>query len=524
MDTSAITTFEQSYEAQCDNYKKQIYLLQDKIAYYDRDYHQNNLKLKSRLKEIEERDYYLQREINLRDNQLETMSELLKEKTTKVSSLENAIDQLNNHSSHEKNKLYSTIATERDQISSVNDNLKEEIASLHQIVSELTEDGNSKAKEIHDLKEDNELYNNDNSVLIKKVQEYEESYSGLLRERSTIENNLKIKLDQCVNYEKQLLNYEREIESYTNDISNEIKTMTQWVETYFGSFYPSTYDIPSLITGSDNSNLNSNMTNNHKSLINISIDQFKKTLETSRIKIIKEQNTLEAYNQRQKCEINDLMVIRDKKQYEINGLRTVIQEIKEQNLLLQIDNENYLNELIESKQVLAKLNQSLESIANENDHFLSQLYSNIKNELDAIMKDHTFIHYSQIILKNSSNSIGPRDVNSRQYLFEDVLDRLLHFIGLLKEDYKDLKKEHYIISNESLNKKGTNYQEMNELNAQISALKSELSNIEISLSKTNDENMLLMSQVTMLENTIQGKEDVIAQLKKDIQNERSLNK
>lgn len=532
MDTSGITTFEQSYEAQCDNYKKQIYLLQDKIAYYERDYHQNNLKLKVRLKEIEERDYYFQKEITFRENQLEKMSELLQEKASTVAELQSTIDRLSSHNLQENNKIYSTIVTERDQISSVNDNLKEEKESLQQTVAELTEDNKAKEKEITELKEENHLFNNDNSVLLKKIQEYEENYSIMQRDKSIIESKLNSKIEQCGNYEKRLLNFERELEDHNNNLSNEIKTMTQWVETYFEFLYPSNYDIPSLINKNNNStastngnsNSNCNTDNKHNTHFYYNIDVLKKALETSRIKINKEQNTLEAYMQKQKSEISDLISIRDKKQNEINWLRDMIQELKEHNNLLQVDNDNFLNELTESKQILNKFHQSIESIANDNDNYLFQMYSNIKNELDAMMKDDTFVHYNQIILKNNClNKIGAKDCNSRQYLFEDVLDRLLHFVSLLTDDYKDLKKENFVLSNESMTKKGVCYKEVNDLNAQISLLKSELSNMEISKSKNNDENMLLMNQINMLEHSLHGKEEIIAQLKKDIQYEKNIN-
>lgn len=509
MDIDNNSSIEQSYEAQCNNLRKQISILQDKISYYKKDNAINNTKLTQHIKYVEERIVYMQRENELYEKRIQEMDFAINERDAKISSLEITINDLKEKAAFEKNEILATMSTEKDTITTTNDNLMQEVFSLKNMIVKIKEENDKLNKELMKTKEELKLYDQDNTILLQKIQEYEENNNVLTNEKSQMEINYHQKNNECIQNEKMMINNDSDLNEYTLQISKELNTITQWTDTYLGISYPVQYDVPNLL----NSALSASSF--IVPIIGNDILSLKRALENAKGRILNEQHHLESNINKQKNDINELVIGREKKQYEIINLRTNLIELKEKLHMLQEDNENYVSEHFENKTMLTKFHDSIETISNNNDQYLRDIIVSIKNEIEDIIKDPLMKSYQSIFVTHTPSIKASVGLNAVQLAFEDLIDRLLHFIILIKDDMKEIKKGNELLSSESLSTKSNWLKELNELNCNISVLKKELTLLESALSQVKDENNLLISEISILENTLYAKEETISKLRRD---------
>ena len=403
-----------SLETKVEIYRKNISILEDKIKVYEEDSSIKAAKI---------------------NEQLEQIAMLEKENNYLKSILEK-----------------STMTT--------NANTKEdysEIEQMRQMITELRNENNRLSNEI-------EMYNQDNSILITKVKEYEEAQMNSLNANK--ESNEQI--------EKT---FNSQISEYTMMILNEIKIISKYIDTYFNcddiSKVP---DIYTLTSFPDDAIVNFDI------LKHSIITAMKKTINYKQ----KHEETILVY----KKENENLRKVIENKINEISSLKKIMSQLKEENFNIKTQIEKVQYELNEKKEYDKQISMSYSELETNNNIYFDNVTSVINNELEKILHDEDMKHYASMILYNDYEGIA---LNSK-FKFEDALDKMITVNIALVEDVKNLMG--------NVNKIKDNiadYGDVNEMNEKINQLHDEVINYEKVLADAKNERELLLSQIEMLE-------------------------
>ena len=403
-----------SLETKVEIYRKNISILEDKIKVYEEDSSIKAAKI---------------------NEQLEQIAMLEKENNYLKSILEK-----------------STMTT--------NANTKEdysEIEKMRQMITELRNENNRLSNEI-------EMYNQDNSILITKVKEYEEAQMNSLNANK--ESNEQI--------EKT---FNSQISEYTMMILNEIKIISKYIDTYFNcddiSKVP---DIYTLTSFPDDAIVNFDI------LKHSIITAMKKTINYKQ----KHEETILVY----KKENENLRKVIENKINEISSLKKIMSQLKEDNFNIKTQIEKVQYELNEKKEYDKQISMSYSELETNNNIYFDNVTSVINNELEKILHDEDMKHYASMILYNDYEGIA---LNSK-FKFEDALDKMITVNIALVEDVKNLMG--------NVNKIKDNiadYGDVNEMNEKINQLHDEVINYEKVLADAKNERELLLSQIEMLE-------------------------
>ena len=403
-----------SLETKVEIYRKNISILEDKIKVYEEDSSIKAAKI---------------------NEQLEQIAMLEKENNYLKSILEK-----------------STMTT--------NANTKEdysEIEKMRQMITELRNENNRLSNEI-------EMYNQDNSILITKVKEYEEAQMNSLNANK--ESNEQI--------EKT---FNSQISEYTMMILNEIKIISKYIDTYFNcddiSKVP---DIYTLTSFPDDAIVNFDI------LKHSIITAMKKTINYKQ----KHEETILVY----KKENENLRKVIENKINEISSVKKIMSQLKEENFNIKTQIEKVQYELNEKKEYDKQISMSYSELETNNNIYFDNVTSVINNELEKILHDEDMKHYASMILYNDYEGIA---LNSK-FKFEDALDKMITVNIALVEDVKNLMG--------NVNKIKDNiadYGDVNEMNEKINQLHDEVINYEKVLADAKNERELLLSQIEMLE-------------------------
>lgn len=403
-----------SLETKVEIYRKNISILEDKIKVYEED---SSIKA-SKINE-----------------QLEQIAMLEKENNYLKSILEK-----------------STMTT--------NANTKEdysEIEKMRQMITELRNENNRLSNEI-------EMYNQDNSILITKVKEYEESQMNSLNANK--ESNEQI--------EKT---FNSQISEYTMMILNEIKIISKYIDTYFNSDDISKVpDIYSLTSFPDDAVVNFDI------LKHSIINAMKNAINSKQ----KNEETIIVY----KKENENLRKVIENKLNEISSVKKLMSQLKEENFNIKTQIEKVQYELNEKKEYDKQISMSYSELETNNNIYFDNVTSVINNELEKILHDEDLKHYASMILYNDYEGIA---LNSK-FKFEDALDKLITVNIALVDDVKNLMG--------NVNKIKDNiadYENVNEMNEKINQLHDEVINYEKVLADAKNERELLLNQIEMLE-------------------------
>lgn len=403
-----------SLETKVEIYRKNITILEDKIKVYEED---SSIKA-SKINE-----------------QLEQIAMLEKENNYIKSLLEK-----------------STMTT--------NANTKEdynEMEKMKQMITELRSENNRLSNEI-------EMYNQDNSILITKVKEYEESQINSMNANK--ENNEQI--------EKTFNN---QISEYTMMILNEIKIIAKYIETYFNTDDISKVpDIYSLTSFPDDTIVNFDI------LKHSIITAMKNTINNKQ----KHEETLLIY----KKENENLRKVIENKINEVSSLKKIMSQLKEENFNIKSQIEKVQYELIEKKEYDKQISMSYSELEANNNIYFDNVTSVINNELEKILHDEDMKHYASMILNNEFEGIA---LNSK-FKFEDALDKMITVNIALVEDVKNLMGNVNKIKDNMIE-----YGDVNEMNEKINKLNEEVINYEKVLGDAKNERELLLTQIEMLE-------------------------
>lgn len=403
-----------SLETKVEIYRKNISILEDKIKVYEEDSSIKAAKI---------------------NEQLEQIAMLEKENNYLKSILEK-----------------STMTT--------NANTKEdysEIEQMRQMITELRNENNRLSNEI-------EMYNQDNSILITKVKEYEEAQMNSLNANK--ESNEQI--------EKT---FNSQISEYTMMILNEIKIISKYIDTYFNcddiSKVP---DIYTLTSFPDDAIVNFDI------LKHSIITAMKNTINYKQ----KHEETILVY----KKENENLRKVIENKINEISSVKKIMSQLKEENFNIKTQIEKVQYELNEKKEYDKQISMSYSELETNNNIYFDNVTSVINNELEKILHDEDMKHYASMILYNDYEGIA---LNSK-FKFEDALDKMITVNIALVEDVKNLMG--------NVNKIKDNiadYGDVNEMNEKINQLHDEVINYEKVLADAKNERELLLSQIEMLE-------------------------
>ena len=341
-----------------------------------------------------------------------------------------------------------------------NANTKEdysEIEKMRQMITELRNENNRLSNEI-------EMYNQDNSILITKVKEYEESQMNSLNANK--ESNEQI--------EKT---FNSQISEYTMMILNEIKIISKYIDTYFNSDDISKVpDIYSLTSFPDDAIVNFDI------LKHSIINAMKNAINNKQ----KHEETILVY----KKENENLRKVIENKINEISSIKKLMSQLKEENFNIKTQIEKVQYELNEKIEYDKQISMSYSELETNNNIYFDNVTSVINNELEKILHDEDLKHYASMILYNDYEGIA---LNSK-FKFEDALDKLITVNIALVDDVKNLMG--------NVNKIKDNiadYGDVNEMNEKINQLHDEVINYEKVLADAKNERELLLNQIEMLE-------------------------
>ena len=314
---------------------------------------------------------------------------------------------------------------------------------------------------------ENELYNQDNTILINKVKEYEDDFKIL---KKKLIPNSHITSPLLINIEKDLINesHFQEMESIKQNCDNqifdlrksimkELKIICQYLDIYFGIPLNSGIEIPKL----------EKLTNfPNDAFLDFNILFF--SIEDARKKIENIQKNYETKISNLNKEINNINNKLQEKILESSKLKKIICDLQENNFELQEYVSKSLNELEKQKNFSQKIQFSINEVNNENEKYFEKVYKVIINELDKFFKEKILRKYTSIILNTENNNI---QINTNRFLFEDALDKYITVNNCLINDYNKIL---------NTNSNNTEYLNLiNDLNEEIKSLKSQNSNVPI---------------------------------------------
>ena len=425
-----------SLENKTEIYRKEIAILEGKIKVYEDD---------SCIK------------ANKINEQLEHIAILEKDNMQLV----NKLNEITSLMQTEKNVMLSTATSQREGYTNEIQNMKAVIESLKKENEKITNELIQKTNE-------NDLYNQDNSILLTKVKEYEESHMNNFYESNYKAEQLSEKFDNQIN-------------EYTTTILKEIKLLAQYIETYF-VFEDHDIQAPNLFTISHFPT---------DSFVNF--DLLKSAIVNARAKAAASCRQYQQKVYQVQKENDNLHKILEGKLYEISNLKKVLSEIKEENCNLANENQKLKLTFTQQKQSEKRMSLSFSELEKNNNKYFDNVAEVIKMELEKILNDELLKHYNVIIL-NSTNDYSL--ANNSKFKFEDALDKLITVNNALIDDVKT-----FMQNNDTLSNIKDNYmvEDVSELNEKIAKLNEEVINYEKVLGLAQNERNLLLSQIEILE-------------------------
>lgn len=424
-----------SLEHQSEIYKKEISILEEKIKVFEEDTSKKAAKINEQLNQI---------------TALEKENSFLKQ----------SLSELKTQINTDKNILLSTAVTQKDEHNN-------ELINLQTIIDDLQ-------RENEKIKNENDLYNQDNTILLTKVKEYEEHNANI--------NN-------PTHWEKT---FDNQINEYTRVILSEIKIISQFIDTYIAVNY-NTKDlnqIPNIFAVS-----------NFPEDSFINFDSLKQSVENARKRFLNEQASTEKYISELKGQLVHYSKLLEIKLKEMGEMKLNLSELKEMNCKLHIENDKLNKEIRECKMFNRKIQSSYNEFDESNIRYFENIYNIIKKELEKILHDGALESYAVLFLDNSERFTA----GNIKFKFEDVLDKLITVNNALVDDVKKLQ----IFKDNVVNQIGTNSEYENnirELHEKIGILKNEVAVYQDELNTAKNEKNLLLNQIELLEgsNKIKG--------------------
>jgi chromosome segregation ATPase len=424
-----------SLENQSEIYKKEISILEEKIKVFEEDTSKKAAKINEQLNQI---------------TALEKENSFLKQ----------SLSELKTQINTDKNILLSTAVTQKDEHNN-------ELINLQTIIDDLQ-------RENEKIKNENDLYNQDNTILLTKVKEYEEHNANI--------NN-------PTHWEKT---FDNQINEYTRVILSEIKIISQFIDTYIAVNY-NTKDlnqIPNIFAVS-----------NFPEDSFINFDSLKQSVENARKRFLNEQASTEKYISELKGQLVHYSKLLEIKLKEMGEMKLNLSELKEMNCKLHIENDKLNKEIRECKMFNRKIQSSYNEFDESNVRYFENIYNIIKKELEKILHDGALESYAVLFLDNSERFTA----GNIKFKFEDVLDKLITVNNALVDDVKKLQ----IFKDNVVNQIGTNSEYENnirELHEKIGILKNEVAVYQDELNTAKNEKNLLLNQIELLEgsNKIKG--------------------
>ena len=456
---SNIKNNHQSLENKINIYKKQITILEEKIKVYEEDSNIKQQKITEQLNHIIE---------------LEAENSKLKSLLNKSYKVSQALD--------DKNYI-STSSSQRNFLNN-NNNSSEEIKSMQILVNNFKKENETLIKELtaqknenekisrnlqmkneeseklfQTLKEktnENEIYNQDNIILLNKLKEYEGNFLLMKNNNSNnhfLNQNLENKKNK-INEDELQNNFNNQIIELNKLIMNELKTISQYIDTYLILFNNDNISIPNLkkITNFPNDSF-------------LNFDILINSIENARDRLFEQQNKNEKIISGLR---NDNTLLNNKlneKIIENSQIKNQLNSLKEKNYELELYLDKYAGEINNQKNIKKKIQNSISSFDEINVNYLQNLYDIIRVELEKILIDNDLRSYIPIILSQNNNN---QNINfGMKFLFEESLDKYIFINNCIIEDYKKLL-------NKKMQDPSPYINTINELNDTIAELKERL--------------------------------------------------
>ena len=406
-------------ENKIDIYKKQIIILEEKVKIYEND---------SLIK------------ANKINEQLDQISSLEKENDK----LEKSILEFSREINTNQNNL------------DVSQGYENEMFNLQNVIDDLKKQNKKLSKELLAKTNENELFNQDNTILLTKVKEYEEHQ---------------------LNNEELSNNFSNQLKEYNSIVNDEIKIISNYIDTYL-CMHNFELKVPTIYT----------MTNFSEDFINF--DMLKNAIEKAKGRIVEDQTKNKEIVNKLKSEICNYQKKLQENLKDINELKSQNTELKENIYVIEVENGKMLANLDELRELNKKLQNSVSNNNNLNDNYFEKLFQVLKIELEAALIEEPLKKFASIAQADEGE-----EQNDSRFRFESMLEK---FLTINKEIIKEVRVLYKGVYDKSVKQVGK-IEEVNELNKKIGMLKKDVSNYEKEINLAKEERNLLISQIELME-------------------------
>ena len=177
-----------------------------------------------------------------------------------------------------------------------------------------------------------------------------------------------------------------EMRFLVDNLKTDAESLTSWVETYLGTFYPKNYEIPDLPESLMNEQISA-------------LEELKKAIKQARNKNINEKEELneEIANL---TEQNEKLHAKNKKlNEEIVSLQSKFNSKSSVNFTLQDDFSSISRNLAQQTELNGKLKKELENERERMNSFTDRLYNEIKKTLEKVRQNASLTCYSELYNK-----------------------------------------------------------------------------------------------------------------------------
>lgn len=406
-------------ENKIDIYKKQIIILEEKVKIYEND---------SLIK------------ANKINEQLDQISSLEKENDN----LKKSILEFSREINTNQNNL------------DVSQGYENEMFNLQNVIDDLKKQNKKLSKELLVKTNENELFNQDNTILLTKVKEYEEHQ---------------------LNNEELSNNFSNQLKEYNSIVNDEIKIISNYINTYL-CMHNFELKVPTIYT----------MTNFSEDFINF--DMLKNAVEKAKGRIVEDQTKNKEMVNKLKSEICNYQKKLQENLKDINELKSQNTELKENIYVIEVENGKMLANLDELRELNKKLQNSVSNNNNLNDNYFEKLFQVLKIELEAALIEEPLKKFASIAQADEGEQ-----QNDSRFRFESMLEK---FLTINKEIIKEVRVLYKNVYDKSVKQVGK-IEEVNELNKKIGMLKKDVSNYEKEINLAKEERNLLISQIELME-------------------------
>ena len=436
---------------------------------------------KKEIVSLENRIKMLQEENDKKSRKLQKNIVYISQLEKENFSLKKALDNVKNKLMTEKQMFSNSKKAQEGNLmnlQSIIEKLKHENEELSHCLSVQNEEKEKLRQNLIKVSDENKQYTQDNTILVTKIQEYEENLNQL--NNSMLINN---KINQDSN-NQIIKDVDDKIAVYTSLIRDEVNIIAKYIDTYLIFDHFNEVNIPDL----------RNITNfqNENNLLNF--DNIISVIENVRQKLITDYQKSEQTIINLKQELGKSSSILKNKITENNELKNHLSELKKENYYLQNEFNKMKNDLTNQKGFNQQIQNNVDDISNLQDDYLKKLYFTIKKELDKILNDISLRNYTKYLINPQNNNVN---INSMKNIFEDILDKYILVNNCIKEDFKKIKdKDNLLIKSELMNSDGKN---INDLVTEIQNLKNKINEQATIISNNDSEKKLLINQINMLQ-------------------------